>query len=128
MDILENVLIKVKKFIIPVDFIMLEMEKDTKIPIILGCPFLATARALIDVMNGRLTLKVSEKEVEFNLFEDVKHPSFTDHIFQVDVLNGSASQDFHEENLFAASKKNARDVFVFKFKRDNKYDPLSFQL
>jgi len=52
---------------------MLEMEKDTKIPIILGCTFLATAGALIDVMNGRLTLKVSEKEVEFNLFEDVKN-------------------------------------------------------
>lgn len=88
VDILENVLIKVKKFIIPVHFIMLEIGKDTKIPIILGRTFLATAGALIDVMNGTLILKVSEKEAEFNLFEDVKHPSFTDHVFQVDVVDG----------------------------------------
>lgn len=88
VDILENVLIKVKKFIIPVHFIMLEIGKGTKIPIILGRTFLAAAGALIDVMNGTLILKVSEKEAEFNLFEDVKHPSFTDHVFQVDVVDG----------------------------------------
>ena len=74
LGILKNVLIKVKKFIIPVDFIVLEMEEDTEIPIILGQPFLAIAGAVIDVKNGRLTLKVGEEEVEFNLFEAAKYP------------------------------------------------------
>ncbi|XP_052204333.1 uncharacterized protein LOC127809523 [Diospyros lotus] len=67
--ILENVLVKVKKFIIPVDFIILDMDEDMEIPIILGCPFLATAGAVIDVKNGRLTLKIGEEEVEFDLFK-----------------------------------------------------------
>ncbi|KAJ4973423.1 hypothetical protein NE237_006597 [Protea cynaroides] len=49
---------KLKKFIIPVDFIVFEMDEDTEIPIILGRPFLATAGAVIDVKNGRLTFKV----------------------------------------------------------------------
>ncbi|XP_038976654.1 uncharacterized protein LOC113463578 [Phoenix dactylifera] len=98
LGVLENVLIKVKKFIIPVDFIVLEMEEDTEIPIILGRPFLATAGAIIDVKNGRLTLKVGEEEVEFNLFEATKYPSFTDHVFRVDVVDESTREVFRAEN------------------------------
>lgn len=86
MGILENVLVQIKKFIIPVDCIVLEMEEDAEIPIILGRPFLATAGAVIDVKNGRLTFKIGEEEVEFNLFDSVKYPSFTDNIFRVDVI------------------------------------------
>ena len=47
--IIEDVLVKVDKFIFVVDFIVLEMEEDKEIPIILGRPFLATGRDLIDV-------------------------------------------------------------------------------
>ena len=47
--IIEDVLVKVDKFIFPVDFIVLDMEEDKEIPIILGRPFLATGRAMIDV-------------------------------------------------------------------------------
>ena len=47
--ILEGVLIKVDKFIFSVDFIVLNMEGDREVPLILGRPFLATGRALIDV-------------------------------------------------------------------------------
>ena len=45
----EDVLVKVDKFIFPADFIMLYMEEDKEISIILGRPFLATGRAMIDV-------------------------------------------------------------------------------
>ncbi|XP_070020570.1 uncharacterized protein [Nicotiana sylvestris] len=47
--ILENVLVRVDKFIFSVDFIVLEMEENTEVPLILGKPFLATGRAIIDV-------------------------------------------------------------------------------
>ncbi|XP_057996520.1 uncharacterized protein LOC131175861 [Hevea brasiliensis] len=53
--ILKNIPIKVEKFFIPIDFIVLEMEEDVQIPIILGRPFLATAGAIIDVKNGHTT-------------------------------------------------------------------------
>ncbi|KAJ9183079.1 hypothetical protein P3X46_006990 [Hevea brasiliensis] len=55
--ILENVPLKVRKFYIPVDFVILDMEEDSNIPIILGRPFLATAGALIDVKGEKLTLR-----------------------------------------------------------------------
>ncbi|XP_058003695.1 uncharacterized protein LOC131180099 [Hevea brasiliensis] len=61
VGILENIPIKVGKFFIPVDFIILEMEEDVQIPIILGRPFLATAGAIIDIKNGRLTLKMGDE-------------------------------------------------------------------
>ena len=47
--IVEDVLVKVVKFIFLVDFIVLDMEEDHEIPLILDRPFLATGRAMIDV-------------------------------------------------------------------------------
>ena len=52
--IIEDVLVKVDKFIFPADFIVLHMEEDREIPLILGRPFLATCRLLIDVHQGKL--------------------------------------------------------------------------
>ena len=56
--VLEDVLVKVGKFIFPVDFVIMQMEEDTHIPLLLGRPFLATRAALIDVQKGELTLRV----------------------------------------------------------------------
>nr|GEV65719.1 putative reverse transcriptase domain-containing protein [Tanacetum cinerariifolium] len=49
--IIENVLIKVDKFFLPIDFVILDILKDSRDPIILGRPFLETARTRIDVFN-----------------------------------------------------------------------------
>ncbi|XP_024033548.1 uncharacterized protein LOC112095675 [Citrus clementina] len=48
---IEDVLVKVDKFIFPVDFIVLDFEADKEVPIILGRPFLATGKTLIDVQK-----------------------------------------------------------------------------
>ena len=47
--IIEDVLVKVEKLIFPVDFIILDMQEDKEVQIILGRPFLAKGRAMIDV-------------------------------------------------------------------------------
>ena len=56
--IIEDVPMKVDKFILPTDFIILDMEEDKEVPIILGRPFLATGRALINVKKGEIKLRV----------------------------------------------------------------------
>ena len=61
--IIEDVLIKVGKLIFPMDFVVLDKEEDEKVPIILGRPFLATSRALIDVESGELTLRGGDDKV-----------------------------------------------------------------
>ncbi|GLT29119.1 hypothetical protein SLA2020_040050 [Shorea laevis] len=56
--IIEDILVKVDKFIFPANFIVLDMEEDFEVPFILGRPFLATGRTLIDVQQGKLMLRV----------------------------------------------------------------------
>ena len=53
---IEDVLVKVDKFIFLVDFIVLDMEEDKEISIILDRPFLATGRAMIDMQRGEFKL------------------------------------------------------------------------
>ena len=74
LGILEDVPVRVGKFFIPVDFVVLDMAEDTQIPIILGRPFLHTAGAIIDVKNGKLTLSVGDDNVTFNLGKVLKGP------------------------------------------------------
>ena len=63
IGIIENVLVKVVKFIFPMVFIFLNMEEDKEIPIIVGRPFLATMRALTDIQKGEPKLRVQENEI-----------------------------------------------------------------
>ncbi|GJR63553.1 hypothetical protein Tco_1505715 [Tanacetum coccineum] len=61
--IAENVLVIIGKFTFPVDFIILDMPEDIKVPLILGRPFLSTARAKIDVYKRKITLRVGEERI-----------------------------------------------------------------
>ena len=88
---IEDVLVKVDKFIFPADFIVLDMEEDKEIPIILGRPFLATGRVMIDVQRGELKLRVQEDEVKFNVFEAVRHLVESDTCFIVETVEAIVS-------------------------------------
>ena len=72
--IIEDVLIKVGKFIFLVDFVVIDIEKDKQVPLLLGRPFLATGTALIDVKKGELTLRVGDEAMHFNLNHSLKQP------------------------------------------------------
>ncbi|KAJ9129000.1 hypothetical protein P3X46_034241 [Hevea brasiliensis] len=87
IGVIENVSLKVEKFFIPVDFLVLEMEEDVHIPIILDRPFLTTAGAVIDVKNGRLTLEVGKEKVEFNLFQAMKKKDDSNSCLRIDVID-----------------------------------------
>ncbi|GJT89475.1 hypothetical protein Tco_1071192 [Tanacetum coccineum] len=70
--IAENVLVGIGKFVFPVDFIILDMPEDIKVPLILGRPFLSTAHAKIDVFKRKITLRIGEGRI---IFESVKPAS-----------------------------------------------------
>ncbi|CAN6723759.1 unnamed protein product [Malus baccata var. baccata] len=73
LGILEDVIIKVDKFYLPADFIILDMEEDKEVPLILGRPFMATTRTLIDVETESLgvpkqpLLPSSEQDLKLEL-------------------------------------------------------------
>ncbi|XP_049365173.1 uncharacterized protein LOC125829989 [Solanum verrucosum] len=75
VGILYYILVKVCRFIFSADFIILDCEIDAEIPIILGRPFLATGRVLVDVKSAELKFWVNEDEVTFNVCKSMKHPS-----------------------------------------------------
>ncbi|GJY19947.1 putative reverse transcriptase domain-containing protein [Tanacetum coccineum] len=70
--IAENVLLGIGKCTFPVDFIILDMPEDIKVPLILGRPFLSTAHAKIDVYKRKITLRVEEERI---IFKSVKPAS-----------------------------------------------------
>ena len=72
LDILENVPTKVRKFVIPADFVVLKMEKDLEIPILFGIPFFMIAGAIIDMRRGKIKLKVDNDHMEFDVFNIMK--------------------------------------------------------
>ncbi|KAK5838672.1 hypothetical protein PVK06_007407 [Gossypium arboreum] len=70
--IIEDVLVKVDKFIFPIDFVVLDIDEDVEVPLILGHPFLATARAIIDVGDGELVLRVGDEEIIFKIYDAMR--------------------------------------------------------
>ncbi|GKA97887.1 putative reverse transcriptase domain-containing protein, partial [Tanacetum coccineum] len=68
----ENVLVGIGKFVFLVDFIILDMPEDIKVPLILGRPFLSTGRTKIDVYKRKITLRVGEENI---IFKSVKPAS-----------------------------------------------------
>ena len=74
--VLEDVLVTVWKFVFLVDFIILDMEEYSQVPLLLGRPFLATGAALIDMQKGVLTLRVGEEVAAFNLIKSMQYSNF----------------------------------------------------
>ncbi|GKF51118.1 hypothetical protein Tco_0147585 [Tanacetum coccineum] len=48
------------------------MDEDELVPIILGQPFLATTRAVIDVYEGKMSLRVGSETITFNIRKSMK--------------------------------------------------------
>ena len=61
-----------EKFIFLVDFVVMDMEEDTQVPLLLGRPFLATRATLIDIKKGERTLRVEDEAIHFNLNQSLK--------------------------------------------------------
>ncbi|CAN6685852.1 unnamed protein product [Malus baccata var. baccata] len=94
--VLEDVLVQVGNLIFPTDFYVLDMEDSphsTPLPILLGRPFMKTARTKIDVFKGTLTMEFDGEVIDFNLSESIKFPKDDHSCFSIDIIDDLA-QDF----------------------------------
>ncbi|MCQ7416356.1 RNA-directed DNA polymerase, partial [Salmonella enterica] len=111
------------KFIFPVDFIILDYEADKDVPIILGRPFLATGRALIDVQKGELTMRVCNEEVKFNVFKAMKYPDEMEDCSFIRILESTivetAIQDSADKHLEDHGEVSVEDLEVCFLERKN---------
>ncbi|GJW05002.1 reverse transcriptase domain-containing protein [Tanacetum coccineum] len=120
VGIAENMLVEVGKFTFLADFVILKMEEDSKVPLILGRPFLHTADAVIRVKQKQLNLGVGTKRMIFHIDSAMEHSySNDDTCFSIDVIDEILEENFdalldegskilysiegtiHEEKLFA---------------------------
>ncbi|XP_057247229.1 uncharacterized protein LOC130589728 [Beta vulgaris subsp. vulgaris] len=104
--ILEDVPVRVEKFYIPVDFVVLDMEEDSQIPIILGIPFLCIVGAVIDIKYGSLTLSVGDDTITFKLTNDIKSPMLEHTCCRIHILDeiyGVSFSQFLSDELLETS-------------------------
>ncbi|XP_068304258.1 uncharacterized protein, partial [Pyrus communis] len=88
--VLEDVLVQVNHLIFPADFYVLDMEDSahsTSLPILLGRPFMKTARTKIDVYKGTLTMEFDGEVIDFNISETMRYPVDDHSCFSIDVID-----------------------------------------
>ncbi|XP_015068676.1 uncharacterized protein LOC107013229 [Solanum pennellii] len=72
--VVEDVLVQVGSLIFPVNFVVLNFEPGPEVPFILGCPFLATGKAMIDVVASQFTMRAHDKVEDFDVCRTLKMP------------------------------------------------------
>nr|GEW38996.1 reverse transcriptase domain-containing protein [Tanacetum cinerariifolium] len=100
----ENMLVEVGKFTFLVDFVILKMKEDSKVPLILEQPFLHTADVVIRVKQKQLNFGVRTERMIFNINSAMKHSYLNDDsCFSIDVIN-EILEEFFDALLNEGSK------------------------
>ncbi|GJV28350.1 reverse transcriptase domain-containing protein [Tanacetum coccineum] len=104
--IAEDVFVKVGTFFFPANFVVVDYVADPRVPLILGRPFLRTARALIDVHGEQMTLRHDDQSVTFKV-GDTKTFSYNiiESVNRVDVID-IACEEYVQEVLEISESGN----------------------
>nr|GEX14866.1 retrovirus-related Pol polyprotein from transposon TNT 1-94 [Tanacetum cinerariifolium] len=116
IEIVENVLVKIDKFLFPSDFVVMDMLNTYNKTMILGRPFLATIHAKIDVFNKEISLGIGGDRVTFD--KNKKAHNFTTPIGEIYMINST----FNNENTFhTSSDASSRVEKTNDFHNENNY-------
>ncbi|GJY36593.1 reverse transcriptase domain-containing protein [Tanacetum coccineum] len=100
MGIAEDVVVRVDGFTFLADFVVVNFEPDPRVPIILGRPFLRTAKALIDLYEEKLTLRVGKDELVYYADKSEKNKD-------KNCVHAISIIDFSKEDPFSGSTTNS---------------------
>ncbi|GJV43167.1 reverse transcriptase domain-containing protein [Tanacetum coccineum] len=99
-----DIFVPIRKFTFLADFVIVDYESNPRVPLILGRPFLRTARALIDVHREEMILHDGDKRLILNMRHDTSNYSNKPHkesINMIDIYN--ASHNDYLEDFYLAS-------------------------
>ncbi|GJW48084.1 reverse transcriptase domain-containing protein [Tanacetum coccineum] len=99
MGIAEDVVVRVDGFTFLADFVVVNFEPDPRVPIILGRPFLRTAKALIDLYEETLTLRVGKEELVYYADKSKKNK-------EKNFVHAISIIDFSKDDPFSGSTTN----------------------
>ena len=68
----------------------MDIDEDSDIPLILGRPFMLTAKCVLDMGNDNLEMSVEDQKVTLSLFEVIKHPTNSKNCFKVEAIEQEA--------------------------------------
>nr|XP_016437467.1 PREDICTED: uncharacterized protein LOC107763497 [Nicotiana tabacum] len=83
---IEDVLLQIRKFIFPTNFIIMDYEADKLVPIILGQLLLSTGDAIIKVLEGKMIMRVYKEEAVFNVYRSIHLPRHYEYLAMISVV------------------------------------------
>ncbi|KAM1972901.1 hypothetical protein ACFX1X_019649 [Malus domestica] len=111
--VLEDVLVQVNHLVIPTDFYVLEMEDSnhsSQLPILLGQPFIKTARTKIEVFKGTLTMEFDGEVIDFNISDAMRYPYDCHSCFSIDVIDSWVHEFLDDLNEDALEKTFTQSI------------------
>nr|GEW60443.1 ribonuclease H-like domain-containing protein [Tanacetum cinerariifolium] len=112
--IARDVFVPVGKFTFPADFVIIDYERDPRVPLILGRPFLRTARALIDDHGEEMILRDGDERLTLNMRHDTSSYSNQPQKESINMINiFNDSYEDYLEDLFATNHQSGNLTFSF---------------
>ncbi|GJU49321.1 reverse transcriptase domain-containing protein [Tanacetum coccineum] len=129
MGIAEDVVVRVDGFTFLADFVVVNFQPNPRVPIILGRPFLRTAKALIDLYEEKLTLRVGKEELVYYADKSEKNKeqkfvhaiSIIDYIFKKDL---TVSLDSTESSIFPPPLLDSDSPFTVELSASTTFNSL----
>ncbi|GJY20960.1 reverse transcriptase domain-containing protein [Tanacetum coccineum] len=107
IGVAEDVFVKVGKFYFLSDFVVVDYDADPRVPLILGRPFLRTARALIDVYGEEITLRFNDEAITFKVGQTLRYSyNNSESVNRIDVIDVSCEEYAQEVLGFSDSSKS----------------------
>ncbi|KAA0059788.1 uncharacterized protein E5676_scaffold896G00480 [Cucumis melo var. makuwa] len=101
---IEDVLVKVDKFLFLANFVILDYKPDREVPIILGQPFLSTGHVLIDIHQRKLTICFNDEEIKFNIVNAMKFPTDIENYSAIESLGWDYCEEEAYYELFSTKE------------------------
>nr|GEX38453.1 reverse transcriptase domain-containing protein [Tanacetum cinerariifolium] len=100
IGIAKDVSFKVGVFHFPADFVVVDFKPDPRVPLSLGRCFLKTGQALIDVHKGKLTLRIGNEAITYNLDQTMRYSANYNQMTanKIDVID-TACEEYSQEVL-----------------------------
>nr|GEX27736.1 reverse transcriptase domain-containing protein [Tanacetum cinerariifolium] len=123
IGVAEDVYVKVGKFHFPGDFVVVDFDVDPQVPLILGRSFLKTGRALIDVFEGELTLRVGKEAITLNLDQTSRYSANYNDMTanRIDVIDMACVE--YSQEVLGFSDVIASEVDAFLALEDDPTSP-----
>nr|GEY66396.1 reverse transcriptase domain-containing protein [Tanacetum cinerariifolium] len=125
VGVAEDVYVKVGSFHFPADFVVVDFDADPRVSLILGRSFLKTGRALIDVFEGELTLRVGKEAITFNLDQTLRYSANYNDMTakRINVID-MACEEYSQEVLGFSDTISKGDILLLEaFLNDDPSSP-----